>query len=135
MLDAHAACCSASCPLNPLLVWSSQLLALWNASLAVMSVWLLVWLLAELRHNYVHTVDSSLWEMSCDHRQRMQFTSHRVPLYFIFLSKYAELFDTVLLCLRARPTPFIHVYHHAITSLCTCRLAICDAWSHHSSSE
>ena len=32
-----------------------------------------------------------------------------------YLTKFLELSDTLLLCLRGKSTPFIHLYHHAIT--------------------
>mmetsp|Transcript_49723 Transcript_49723/g.127898 ORF Transcript_49723/g.127898 Transcript_49723/m.127898 type:complete len:310 (-) Transcript_49723:273-1202(-) len=35
-------------------------------------------------------------------------------MYMFFLSKYYELFDTVLLVLKKKQLKFIHVYHHAI---------------------
>jgi hypothetical protein len=53
----------------------------------------------------------------------------RLPLPFdallaCFLLQYIELVDTVFLCLRKKSTPFIHVYHHAITlQLCWTQLA------------
>jgi len=57
--------------------------------------------------------ESSLFETWCDPagkktRGRLYF------LYYInYLFKWWELFDTVLLALRGKPTPFLHVYHHA----------------------
>jgi fatty acid elongase 3 len=53
-------------------------------------------------------------------------------LYYVnYVFKYVELVDTVFLVLRARQTPFLHVYHHAIT-LCLCwtqlRVETCMQW-------
>ena len=45
--------------------------------------------------------------------------------------QYIELIDTIFLCLRKKATPFIHVYHHAITlQLCWTQLASesCMQW-------
>ena len=33
--------------------------------------------------------------------------------YVYYLSKYYEFLDTVLLALKAKPTSFLHVFHHA----------------------
>ena len=45
------------------------------------------------------------------------------PLYFLaywyYLSKYYELLDTIILCLRKRPLTLLHVYHHSIVVLLT----------------
>jgi len=34
--------------------------------------------------------------------------------YIYYLSKYYELFDTILLVLKKKPLTFLHVYHHSI---------------------
>jgi hypothetical protein len=47
------------------------------------------------------------------------------------LLQYIELADTMFLCLRKKSTPFIHVYHHAITlMLCWTQLtaSTCMQW-------
>jgi len=38
-------------------------------------------------------------------------------MYIYFLSKFLELFDTVILVLKKKPIIFLHVYHHAIVVL------------------
>lgn len=51
--------------------------------------------------------------------------------YVNYIYKYIELVDTVFLCLRHKQTPFIHVYHHAITlMLCWTQLTVqtCMQW-------
>jgi len=35
-------------------------------------------------------------------------------LYIFYISKFLELFDTVILVLKKKPTIFLHVYHHAV---------------------
>jgi len=35
-------------------------------------------------------------------------------LYVYFLSKFYELFDTILLALKKKPLQFLHVYHHIV---------------------
>lgn len=35
-------------------------------------------------------------------------------MYVFYLSKYYELFDTVIMVLKKRPLNFLHVYHHCI---------------------
>lgn len=42
--------------------------------------------------------------------------------WMYYVSKFYELLDTVLLVLRKRPTPFLHVYHHSIV------LFMCHVW-------
>jgi len=55
------------------------------------------------------------WSAWCDVEGR--WTSGRIYylLYINYILKYVELGDTVLLVLRGKPTPFLHVYHHAAT--------------------
>jgi len=50
-------------------------------------------------------------------RSQKELTHGRVILWFyiFFLSKYYELFDTVIIVLKKRPLIFLHVYHHCIT--------------------
>jgi len=90
-------------------------LACWNFFLSAVSAYLLVWTVKCVWNDFHKIAGSSVWEMTCDYRTRLQFASHKAPLYAIFLTKYLELIDTAFLCLRGKPTPLIHVYHHAIT--------------------
>lgn len=94
---------------------------MWNFFLAGTSAYLFSWMVTTIADTYTNQVDS-LWELTCDPNRRLETASYTAPLYVIFLTKYLELVDTAFLCLREKPTPFIHVYHHAIT--------ICFMWMH-----
>jgi len=39
-------------------------------------------------------------------------------IYMTYLWKYYDFVDTVLLCLKKKPTVFLHVFHHATVPLC-----------------
>lgn len=91
-----------------------QALSVWNFFLAGASAYLFAWMATTTADTYLHKVDS-LWELTCDQNRRLETASYTAALYVIFLTKYLELIDTAFLCLRGKPTPFIHVYHHAIT--------------------
>lgn len=56
-----------------------------------------------------------LWSALCDERAQHTRGPKTFMLTIIFYTKILELSDTVLLCLRGKATPFIHLYHHAIT--------------------
>ena len=84
----------------------------YNAALSVMSAYLL----------YQHCVvmhrllsQHSFWSVLCDERAQHLTGAKTLSLYIIYATKFLELSDTALLCLRGKSTPFIHVYHHAIT--------------------
>ena len=86
--------------------------AVYNASLSLMSLVLLLIHLSEVssllsRH--------SLWSLLCDEAVQHTRGSHVFVLYVMYLTKFLELSDTLLLCLRGKPTPFIHLYHHGMT--------------------
>ena len=88
--------------------------ALYNASLSLMSLYLLYHHCAVVgrllsRH--------SLWSLLCDEAVQHTTGPKTFSLYVIYLTKLLELSDTLLLCLRGKPTPFIHLYHHAVTVL------------------
>lgn len=51
------------------------------------------------------------------------FNPHQLRLeylyYLNYLFKYYELLDTLFLAVKGKPTPFLHVYHHAsVMALC-----------------
>ena len=95
--------------------WGARLqpfLVYHNASLCIGSAILLFFTVQELVHL---TKKSSLWEVYCDEEAR--FTGGRIYFFYYinYLFKWWELLDTVLLVLRKKPTPFLHVYHHSAT--------------------
>jgi len=51
----------------------------------------------------------------CDPEKK--FASGRIVFwyYIFYLSKFYELFDTIIIVLKKRPIIFLHVYHHCIT--------------------
>ena len=84
----------------------------YNAALSVMSAYLL------LHHCSVMSSllqRHSLWSLLCDEAVQHTVGVKTFSLYVVYLTKFLELSDTLLLCLRGKPTPFIHLYHHAVT--------------------
>jgi len=88
------------------------LLIIHNSIMAILSGILLIGLTAVLYSNVQKT---SLWTVFCDEEKKFL----KGPIYWYYYMNYVlkfwELFDTVLLVLRNKPTPFLHVYHHIAT--------------------
>ena len=85
---------------------------LYNSGLSVLSLLLFVLHCSEVarllsRHSF--------WSVLCDERVEHTRGRHVFVYYILYLTKVLELSDTLLLCLRGKQTPFIHLYHHAMT--------------------
>ena len=100
-----------------------------NAGLALLSSFLLTGILYELALRGAALsktgVLNTAWVMFCDPAPHVMRNGRLLFLYYLnYITKYLELSDTVLLCLRGKPLPFLHVYHHAATLvLCWTQLA------------
>lgn len=68
-----------------------------------------------------------IFNVYCDPRPHRLSSPHPlVAIYYLnYLTKWYELLDTVLLALRGRPTPAMHVFHHAAT-LVLCHSQLVD---------
>jgi len=84
-----------------------------NLSLSIGSGVLLVALVSEL---LVLTQRNTFFDVYCDEGIKLNQGLHYFLCYLNYLFKYYEFIDTFLLVLRGRPTPFLHVYHHAATA-------------------
>ena len=83
-----------------------------NAALAIFSAALFLALADAIIRRIA---DSDLWSVVCDAENVHAVGSHIMLEYIGLVSKAVEFIDTFTLCLRGKSTPFIHVYHHAIT--------------------
>ena len=89
-----------------------------NAALCFLSAALLAALGAALLPEYIAAGGgvASAVRVWCDPRPHVLATHRATSIYYAnYLLKYYELLDTVLLALRGRPTPTLHVFHHAAT--------------------
>jgi hypothetical protein len=83
-----------------------------NLSLSIASAALLVGLVYDLSS----MVAQSGWQaLFCDARGEFVNSSVYWIYYLNYLTKWWELGETLLLAIRGRPTPFLHVYHHSAT--------------------
>lgn len=85
---------------------------MFNFALSAMSAHLLYEL---VNVSYDLVSNNGLWSAVCDERAQHTTGPKTYMMTIIFYTKIFELADTVLLCLRGKATPFIHLYHHAIT--------------------
>jgi fatty acid elongase 3 len=66
----------------------------------------------------IHMFQTSyFWDVWCDPMGKWSSGAGAITyyLYINYLLKYVELADTFFLVLRGKPTPVLHVYHHAAT--------------------
>lgn len=81
--------------------------------LSAMSAVLFIALVRQIKYR----IESyGFWSFFCDERMEHTAGEHIYLYYIIYLTKYLEYCDTFLLCLRGKHIPFIHLYHHAVTS-------------------
>lgn len=99
-----------------------------NSLLSIGSGVLFIAIVSELYHLITTT---SFWSVYCD-PYGIHTTGRITYIYYVnYIFKYIELLDTVLLALRSKPMPFLHVYHHAATLvLCWSQLSAgsCVQW-------
>jgi len=79
-----------------------------------LSAWSLVMFLGIAYGTVVLIGEGGLWSAFCLSHSSKAYGPLFYWLYIYYLSKYYELFDTVLLVLKKKPLQFLHVYHHII---------------------
>eukprot|EP01080_Neovahlkampfia_damariscottae_P000816 gene816-9066_t len=89
-----------------------------NINMTLLSLGMFLGLVYSLFDFYLQVGDLSTFFdlMLCDTNNKVTLKG---PIYFIcyifYVSKFYELFDTVLIVLKKKPLIFLHVYHHFIT--------------------
>jgi len=92
----------------------TMVVALHNFFLSALSLTMLLGMLFEVLKIIV-TNNASPETMLCDPHRKLAVGPQVGWFYIFFLSKFYELVDTVIICLKKRPIIFLHVYHHCIT--------------------
>lgn len=109
------------------------LVFLHNALLCCASSALLAALCAALLPDFLAAGGGAAGAMRvwCDPRPHALAAHRATAVYYMnYLVKYYELLDTLLLALRGRPTPLLHVFHHAGQHALRCDHARCTCVSH-----
>eukprot|EP00188_Purpureofilum_apyrenoidigerum_P000315 Plantae.Rhodophyta-Purpureofilum_apyrenoidigerum.ctg11313.p1 GENE.Plantae.Rhodophyta-Purpureofilum_apyrenoidigerum.ctg11313~~Plantae.Rhodophyta-Purpureofilum_apyrenoidigerum.ctg11313.p1 ORF type:complete len:301 (-),score=50.80 Plantae.Rhodophyta-Purpureofilum_apyrenoidigerum.ctg11313:71-952(-) len=57
---------------------------------------------------------SGFFTVVCDREHQAMHGRLAVWMYVFYLSKYYELFDTVIMVLKKRKLNFLHIYHHCV---------------------
>eukprot|EP01027_Heterolobosea_sp_BB2_P016407 GEZU01023371.1.p1 GENE.GEZU01023371.1~~GEZU01023371.1.p1 ORF type:complete len:305 (+),score=56.99 GEZU01023371.1:233-1147(+) len=60
-----------------------------------------------------------VWSLFCERSHQEVNGAIGFITYVFYLSKYYELFDTVILALKKKPIIFLHVYHHLVMVIVT----------------
>jgi len=85
-----------------------------NFFLSSLSLIMFVGMMIELTGLFMRTKDVGT-EFFCDINRNIANGPANYWMYIFYLSKYYELFDTIIIILKKRPLIFLHVYHHIIT--------------------
>jgi len=85
-----------------------------NSILSILSLTMMIGMLYEVANRFISD-NYQIKCLLCDPDKKLAIGKQIGWFYIFFLSKYYELFDTVIICLKKRPIIFLHVYHHCIT--------------------
>jgi len=85
-----------------------------NFFLSGLSLLMLVGMLYEVFQVFIST-KFDIECLLCDPHKKLAVGRQVGWFYIFYLSKFYELLDTVIICLKKRPIIFLHIYHHCIT--------------------
>ncbi len=91
-----------------------------NMLLLAWSMWM--WTGASVNLLKWYHIKGSMDELMCDRSLGMLKGALGFYCYWFYVSKYYELFDTVLMVLRKRPLTLLHCWHHVSV------LLMCYSW-------